>query len=151
MKRLMVLMVAAVFLFSGMALAQVKDKAGGEVKARSGGEVKTKTPKEAPPKVTKMKASGTVLSISDSALKLERDIKGKKEPMDFSLSKAVPDVKAGDKATVTYVVKDGQNVAEKVAKAKEPAPKKSAAPGQPLKARSGGEVKARSGGQAVSK
>lgn len=155
MKRCLVLMLGAVFLFSGVAFAadEVKARSGGDVKARSGGDVKARTPKEAPPKVTKMKASGTVVSISDSALKLERDVKGNKEAMDFSLAKASPDVAAGDKVNVTYVVKDGKNVAEKVAKVKEKkeTPKKAAAPGQPVKARSGGDVKAKSGGEVQSR
>ena len=148
MKRVMVLMVAAIFLFSGVVFAAeaVKDKAGGEVKAKSGGEVKAKEKKAAPPKVDRKKASGTVSAISDTALKLQA-----KESMDFVLAKAYPDVKAGDKVTVTYVVKDGKNVAEKVAKAKPPAEKKAAAPGKDVKSKSGGEVKSKSGGEVKSK
>lgn len=149
MKRLMVLMLAACFLFSGMAFAaEVKDKTGGVVKDKSGGDVKTK---DVPAKVAKMKATGTVLAISDGALKLESETKGKKETLDFFLVKSFPDIKAGDKVNVTYVVKDGKNVAEKVSKvkekvkAKEPAPKKAVEPGTPVKDKTGGVVKDKTG------
>lgn len=145
MKRVMVLMVAAIFLFSGAVFAQeVKSKKGEEVKTKSGGEVKAKAP--AAPKVEKKTATGTVAAISDTALKLQA-----KESMDFFLAKAYPDIKAGDKVKVTYVVKDGKNIAEKVSKVKEPAPKKAAEPGKEIKGKSGGEVKTKSGGEAKSK
>jgi hypothetical protein len=147
MKRLMVLMVAAVFLFSGMAFAaDVKDKTGAPVKDKTGAPVQTKTSKEAPPKVATMKATGTVQSISDSALKL--DSAGK--TLDFTLAKVYPDIKAGDKVTVTYVVKDGKNVASKVSKVKEPA-KKKAAETAPVKDKTGKEVKDKSGKAVESK
>ena len=143
MKRLMVLMLAAVFVFSGMAFAaEVKDKGGGVVKDKAGDAVQTKTPKEAPPKVAKMKATGTVLVISDKALKLESVMKDKKVAMDFVLEKAVEGVKAGDKVTVTYVVKDGKNIVQKVSKIKEPVKKES---GPAVKDKTGKDVKDRTG------
>lgn len=161
MKRLLVLMLAVVFLFSGVAFAAepVKDKRGEEVKAKTGTDVQTKGTKEAAPaapKVTKMKTTGTVLAISDGALKLEKMAKDKKETMDFYLIKAYPEFKAGDKVNVTYVVKDGKNMAEKVTKvkekvAKEPAPKKPAEPGAPIKDKKGAEVKDKKGGEVETK
>jgi hypothetical protein len=157
MKRVMVLMLAAVFLFSGAAFAaEVKDKSGAVVQDKTGKAVESKTIKEAPPKVTKMKATGTVLAISDSALKLERELKGKKETMDFSLVKAYPEVKTGDKVNVTYVAKDGKNAAEKVSKVKvkepkAPAPKKPAQPTSAVKDKTGADVKDKSGAKVESK
>ena len=108
MKRLMVVLLAVAFLFAGTAFAADKAKA------------------PAPAKAAKMTAVGTVLEISDKALKLDRKGKEKSEVMDFALDKPAADVKAGDKVTVHYTVKDGKNVATKVTKAttKKPAPKK---------------------------
>jgi hypothetical protein len=158
MKRLLVLMLAAVFLFSGAAFAaDVKDKRGEEVKAKSGGDAQTKGTKEGAPKAIKMKTTGTVLAISDGAMKLEKAGKDKKkEAMDFFLVKAFPEIKAGDKVNVTYVKKDGKNVAEAVSKVKEktakpPAAKKSAEPGPPAKDKRGEDVKAKSGGDVDTK
>jgi hypothetical protein len=151
MKRLMVGMLAACFLFSGVAFAQVKDKTGADVKDKSGAPVDTKSTKEAAPAVKKLRASGTVAAISDRALKLDREVKGKKETLDFSLAKAYPEVKAGDKVKVTYVVKDGKNAAEKVSKVKEPAPKKAAEPGKQVKDKTGADVKTKGGGKVESK
>ena len=100
MKRVLVLLVAAIFLFSGAAFAA-------DAKA-----------KPAPAKTTSMTATGKVVDLSDTALKLERSAKGKTETMEFGLDKPVsPDIKAGDKVTVRYVKKDGKNVATKVSKA----------------------------------
>ena len=95
-----------------------------------------------------MTVAGTVLDISDKALKLERSVKDKKEAMDFTLEKAVEGVKAGDKVTVTYVAKDGKNVVQKVVKAKE-AVKKEA--GQAVKGKTAGEVKGKAAGQVEGK
>ena len=110
MKRLMVVLLAVVFLFAGTAFAAEKAKG------------------TAPAKAAKMTAVGQVLEISDKALKLDRKGKEKSEVMDFALDKAVGGVKAGDKVTVHYTVKDGKNVATKVTKAEakktEKAPKK---------------------------
>ena len=111
MKRVLVLLVAAIFLFAGAALAANQTKGG----------------KAAPAKTTSMTASGKVVDISATALKIERSAKGKTETMEFGLDKpASADIKAGDKVTVHYVKKDGKNVATKISKAaaKKPAKKK---------------------------
>lgn len=154
MKRLMVLMIAAAFLFSGMAFAaDVKDKTGAPVKDKTGAAVQTKAPpKEAPPKPAKMKATGTVQAISDKTLKLDSEGKS----MDFFLVKAFPEIKAGDKVNVTYTVKDGKNAASKVSKVKEPkkkepAAKKPAAETTPVKDKTGAPVKDKTGKAVESK
>ena len=102
MKRLMVVLLAVAFLFAGTAFAAEKAKA------------------PAPAKAAKMTAVGTVLEISDKALKLDRKGKEKSEVMDFALDKPAADVKAGDKVTVHYTMKDGKNMATKVTKAAPP-------------------------------
>jgi hypothetical protein len=111
MKKVMVLLLAAVFLFAGAALAADQPKSAA---------------KAAPAKTAKMTATGKIVELSDTALKLERSAKGKTETMDFGLEKPVgADLKVGDKVTVQYVSKDGKNVATKVNKAaKKAAPKK---------------------------
>ncbi|MEW6668309.1 MAG: hypothetical protein AB1512_24105 [Thermodesulfobacteriota bacterium] len=113
MKRLMVVLLAMVFLFAGTAFAAEKTKGAA---------------KPAPAKAAKMTAVGTVLEISDKTLKLDRKGKEKSELMDFALDKPAADVKAGDKVKVHYTVKDGKNIATKVTKAttkaKEKTPKK---------------------------
>ena len=67
-------------------------------------------------KITKMRAPGTILEISDSALKIERKIKDKVETMEFVLEKPVK-FKAGDRVRVSYVERDGKMIATRVVKA----------------------------------
>ncbi len=101
MKRLMVLLLAALFLFSGVAFGAEKAKEGA---------------KAAPAKQAKMTATGKIVQLSDTLLVVERSVKGKAETMEFALEKPLADMKAGDKVTVHYVAKDGKNVATKVTK-----------------------------------
>jgi hypothetical protein len=96
MKRLMVLLLAVAFLFAGTAFAAEKAK----------GTAKT----------AKMTATGKIVDLSDTMLKVERSVKGKTETMEFGLDKPLAGMKVGDKVTVHYVVKDGKNVATKVTK-----------------------------------
>lgn len=67
-------------------------------------------------RVTKMKAAGTVTEISDTVLKIERTVKGKMENMEFVLDKPVTKIAVRDKVLVSYVTKEGKNVAMKVTK-----------------------------------
>ncbi len=67
-------------------------------------------------KITKMRAPGTILEISDTALKIERKIRDKVETMEFVLEKPVK-FKAGDRVRVSYVEKDGKMIATRVVKA----------------------------------
>lgn len=100
MKRVLVLLVAAIFLFSGAAFAADQSKA-----------------KAAPAKTTSMSMAGKIVDLSDNMLKLDRSVKGKTETVEFALDKPVPaEIKSGDKVKVTYVSKDGKKVATKVAK-----------------------------------
>ncbi len=67
-------------------------------------------------KITKMRAPGIILEISDTALKIERKIKDKVETMEFVLEKPVK-FKAGDRVRVSYVERDGKMIATRVVKA----------------------------------
>lgn len=119
MKRFLVFFVALSFLFCGTVFAFEKPAAGAtEAKPAA----KTLAAKE-----TKMTATGKVTEISDTMLKIERTVKGKMETMEIALEKACPaclKIKVGDKVKVTYVTKDGKNVAVKVSKVAKGAAKK---------------------------
>jgi len=65
-------------------------------------------------KVTKMRAAGVVMEISDTALKIERKIKDKAETMEFVLERALNKIKVGNKVRVSYITREGKNVATKV-------------------------------------
>ena len=67
-------------------------------------------------KITRMRAPGTVLEISDVVLKIERKIKDRVETMEFVLEKPVK-FKVGDRVRVSYVEKDGKMNATRVVKA----------------------------------
>lgn len=67
-------------------------------------------------KITRMRAPGTVLEISDVVLKIERKIKDRVETMEFVLEKPVK-FKVGDRVRVSYVEKDGKMIATRVVKA----------------------------------
>ncbi len=99
MKKLFVMVVAAVFLFSGLVMA------AGPAPV---------TPAAA--KKTVMSATGIVKEITDQMLKLERKVKGKVEVMDFVLKAPVAEIKASDMVKVNYVVEGGKNLATKVKK-----------------------------------
>ncbi len=136
MKRLFVLFVGlSMILFATAVMAQAKPEAAKPEAAKPAVAAPAAPAPAAPAapapakeaaKVAKMSAAGKVVAISDTALKIERTVKDKVEAMDFTLEKAVADVKAGDDVKVSYVVKDGKNVATKVAKAAAKAAKKEA-------------------------
>jgi ribosomal protein S1 len=67
-----------------------------------------------PPKETKVYITGIVKELSDTMIMIERTIKGKTELMEFSLDKPVEIIKIGDKVRVSYIKKDGKNVATRV-------------------------------------
>ena len=80
--------------------------------------VKAATAKAASSKEIKLNATGKVMKVSETNLKIERTVKGKdgaSEIMEFVLEKPKK-VEIGDKVNVTYIKKEGQNVALRVAK-----------------------------------
>ena len=80
--------------------------------------MKAATAKAAYSKEIKLKATGKVMAVSETNLKIERNVKGKDgapEIMEFVLEKPKK-VEIGDKVSVTYIKKEGQDVALRVAK-----------------------------------
>ena len=77
--------------------------------------VKAAKAKAASSKEIKLNATGKVLEISETNLKIERTVKGASEIMGFVLEKPKK-VEIGDKVKVTYIKKEGQDVALRVAK-----------------------------------
>ena len=65
-------------------------------------------------RVTKMRAAGKVIEITDVALKIERKVRDKVETMDFALETPLIKIKAGDKVRVSYITREDKNVATKV-------------------------------------
>jgi hypothetical protein len=108
MKRLIVLVAGFVFVFSTYIFA-----------ANGPSTVPAKTePSKAvtmkPPKETRVSITGIVKEISDTMILVERTVKGKTEIMEFALDKPAEKIKAGDKVRVSYIKKDGKNVARRV-------------------------------------
>ena len=125
MKRLMIFVVGLVFVFSTVAFAAEKPSGAAKTEKAPAAAVVTgkaadKGAAKAEPvakavKETKMTATGKVTEISDVMLKIERTVKGEMETMEIVLEKACsPKIKVGDEVKVTYVTKDGKNVAVKV-------------------------------------
>ena len=92
-------------------------------------------------KITRMRAPGTVLEISDVVLKIERKIKDRVETMEFVLEKPVK-FKVGDRVRVSYVEKDGKMIATRVVKAPIIQLKKAAKPIKEAKPEGGNTVPA---------
>ena len=64
---------------------------------------------------TRMRAIGTVKDLTDSALRIERNVTA--EVMEFNLENPLPKISVGDKVVVSYIEKDGKNIAKRVNKA----------------------------------
>lgn len=78
--------------------------------------VKSSQPKATSSKVTRMNASGTVIEVTETKLKIGRMVKGKAsntETMEFQLEKPVS-VTSGEKVFVSYIKKDDQLIAKRV-------------------------------------
>jgi len=67
-------------------------------------------------KTAKMNARGKVVEISETAIKIERSIKGNLEIMEFALENPVKDIVVNDSVKIDYSVKDGKLTASRVAK-----------------------------------
>jgi len=65
-------------------------------------------------RVTRMRAAGIVIEVTDRTLKIERKVKDKVETMDFALERPLVKIKAGDKVRVSYITREDQNVATRV-------------------------------------
>ena len=69
-----------------------------------------------PQKITKMAATGKVVEITDTTIRIERTVKGNVEIMDLDLEKPVKDIKSGDKVRISYVEKEGRHEVTKITK-----------------------------------
>lgn len=124
MKRLMVLIACVMLLMGTVAFAAETPAATSEQAAPAVG-----APSAATTAPAKMNASGKITELSDTILIIQRVVKGNAELMEFSLEKPIK-FKVGDKVKVSYIEKDGTNIATKVskvyktAKAAKPAPAK---------------------------
>lgn len=112
MKRTLVYIISAAFLFSALAFAAEKP---------STAVTKVDHTKANVVKSAKMNAMGKVVEISDSSMKIERTVKGNAETMEFVLDKATEKIAVDDFVKIAYIEKDGQLLASRVVKA---APKK---------------------------
>jgi len=110
MKRVTVGIIAIAFIFCALAFA--------------GDQVIKVTPKSEPAKaaaaasvkVVKMKATGKVVEVTDTMLRIERTVKGTVEPFEFALEKPLTKIKVGDKVIITYMIKDEKNVITRITK-----------------------------------
>jgi hypothetical protein len=108
MKRALVYIVSVAFLLSALSFAADKPA--------------TDTTKVDPAKThvvkpAKMNATGKVIEISDSSIKIERTVKGNAETMEFVLDKPTENVAVNDSVKIAYIEKDGQLLASRVVKA----------------------------------
>ena len=108
MKRALVYIVSIAFLLSAMAFATDKP-ATATTKVNS---AKTNVVKSA-----KMNATGKVIEISDSSIKIERTVKGSAETMEFVLDKPTENIAVDDSVKIAYIEIDGQLLASSVVKA----------------------------------
>jgi hypothetical protein len=107
MKRSLVYIVGVAFLLSALAFAA--DKPATE---------KTKAdPTKTVVKTAKMNATGKVIEIKASAIKIERTVKGNAETMEFVLEKPAENVEVNDYVKIAYIESDGQLLATRVVKA----------------------------------
>jgi len=67
-------------------------------------------------KTAKMNARGKVVEISDTAIKIERSIKGNVEVMEFALENPAKEIVVSDSVKIDYSIKDGKLTASRVAK-----------------------------------
>ncbi len=67
-------------------------------------------------KVVKMKATGKIVDITDSTLKIERTIKGSVETVEFLLEKPLTKFTVGEKVMVWYISQDEKNIVTRITK-----------------------------------
>jgi hypothetical protein len=100
-----IVLVIGIFCASAFLYAATSDKAEKAVSAPGSA---------AAVRVTKMRAAGLVIEVTDTALKIERKVKDKVEAMNFTLEKPLVKIKVGDKVRVSYITREDQNVATRV-------------------------------------
>ena len=107
MKRALVYIVSVAFLLSALAFAA--DKSATDT-------TKVDPAKTNVVKSAKMHATGKVIDISDSSIKIERTLKGDIETMKFSLENPAENIAENDIVKIAYTNQDGKLVAHRVVK-----------------------------------
>jgi uncharacterized protein (DUF342 family) len=108
MKRALVYIVSVAFLLSALVFAADKPVTN---------TTKVDRAKTNVVKSTKMNATGKVIEISDSSIKIERTVKGNAETMEFVLEKPAVNITVNDSVKIAYIEKDGQLLVSRVVKA----------------------------------
>ncbi len=133
MKRFMVFTAGLIILLGAWVFAAEQAATPAPAKAVSG--VTTAA------KITKMRAPGTILKITDSTLIIERKVKNNVETMEFVLEKPVK-FKVGDKVRVTYLEDKDQKIVTRIVKLSDLIQKKPVSPGKEMKPAAGSTVPA---------
>jgi hypothetical protein len=133
MKRFMFFLVGLFLLFCAWAFAAEQAAKPAPAKAASG--------TTAAAKITKMRAPGTILEITDSTLIIERKVKDNVEKMAFVLEKPMK-FKVGDNVRVSYVEADGRMIVTRIVKLSDLKEKKPVRPGKEIKPAAGSAVPA---------
>ena len=107
MKRALVYIVSVSFLLSALAFAA--DKPATDI-------IKVDSAKTNVVKSPKMNATGKVIEISDSSIKIERTVKGNAETMEFVLEKPAENIAVNDFVKIAYIEQDGQLLVSRVVK-----------------------------------
>ncbi|PKN60535.1 MAG: hypothetical protein CVU53_02610 [Deltaproteobacteria bacterium HGW-Deltaproteobacteria-11] len=124
MKRFMIFAAGSIILLGAWAFAAEQAATPAPAKAVSAGT--------ATAKITKMRAPGTILEITDSTLIIERKVKDNVEKMTFVLEKPMK-FKVGDKVRVSYVEAGGRMIVTRIVKIADLKAKKPAKPGKDTK------------------
>jgi hypothetical protein len=107
MKRFTLITVGLAFTFCALAFATDKPSTIPNTQPVKAAPIKSR-------KETRVSFTGIVKEISDTMVMVERSVKGNVETMEFALEKPVQNIKAGDRVKVSYVKKEGKNIARKV-------------------------------------
>jgi hypothetical protein len=133
MRRFMIFAAGLIILLGAWAFAAEQAAAPAPARAASG--------KTATAIITKMRAPGTILEITDSKLLIERKVKDNMETMEFVLEKPMK-FKVGDKVRVTYVEDKGKRVVTRIVKLSDLIQKKPVMPGKEMKPAAGSAIPA---------
>jgi len=109
MKHLTVVSVAGVIVILLIAIFAVRISSTVPAKVAS-----SKAPAFRTTKRTKVTFIGVVKGLSDTAILVERAVKGKVELIEFVLDKPTDKIEVGDKVRVSYFKKEGKNIATMV-------------------------------------
>jgi hypothetical protein len=132
-RRFMFFLAGLFLLFCAWAFAAEQKATPAPAKAVSG--------KTTAVTITKMRAPGTILEITDSTLIIERKVKDNVETMEFILEKPMK-YKAGDKVRVTYLEDKGKKIVTRIVKLSDLKEKKPVVPGKETKPAAGSAIPA---------